>query len=202
MLGLTLSKITGDEPVYASPAKGASLQLPGSYSYSSYIREVKDQGATNKCVPLAISQVVEWYWRSCGMSKADMDVDAVFSARESDDGMSFKQAFDFMKLIGYRLNGVNEVIKGYYMIPSRLLMQEHLVSSAPFVIGLPVYDSQATSFWRGPSLEGFHAVAAVGYTPEGIEFVNSWGLSYGDSGFGVLPWDDVSLIKEAWGMLL
>lgn len=202
MFGLQLSTLTGKEKIYSSPKPLESKDLPEQYSFNDFIKSVKDQGRTNKCVPMAISQVVEWYWRTCGVEKASVDVDQLFSARTSDDGMSFLQAFDFMKSVGYRLNGVSELLKGFYMIPSRLLMQEHLVSSAPFLAALPVCDSQKTAFWRGPSVEGYHAVAVTGYSREGLIFVNSWGYSYGNGGFGLIPWSEISAVKEAWGMLL
>ena len=35
-----------------------------------------------------------------------------------------------------------------------------------------------------------HAVAIVGYTPDGLIVQNSWGRQWGTSGFALLPWED------------
>lgn len=43
---------------------------------------------------------------------------------------------------------------------------------------------------HGKPLQGSHAVAIVGYNEHGFWFQNSWGQSWGDGGFGFLPYDD------------
>lgn len=201
MLGLKLSELSGNEPIFKVQRSDVRKELPTEYSFREFITSVKDQGATSMCVPLAIVQVLEWYWRTSGLSKPKVDPYQIFSARTSDDGMSFAQALAFIKSVGYLLNGVPETIKSYYLIPSRILMQEHLLYS-PFLVALPVYNSKGLDFWKGGTLEGYHAVTVIGYSERGLSFVNSWGYSYGNGGFWLLPWDDVPLIKEAWGMLL
>jgi hypothetical protein len=48
-------------------------------------------------------------------------------------------------------------------------------------------------FWDGDSngavvTNGYHQVCLTGYTPDRFRFVNSWGTSYGNAGFGSVAW--------------
>lgn len=201
MFGLELSTLTGKEPVYSAQIQQRTLQ---NYSFEKYIKTVKDQGQTSMCVPFSISQIVEWYWRTSGMKNPQMDKSGFYAQRaiKNSNGMSFKEALELMMNKGYVLDKIHtERIYGYCRIPSKLLMQDYLVAYAPFLIGVPVYDSTTTEFWKpSGTMEGFHAVVAVGFNDEGLRILNSWGTSYGEGGFANLPWEDLELVKEAWGI--
>lgn len=201
MFGLELSTLTGKEPVYSAQIQQRTLQ---NYSFEKYIKTVKDQGQTSMCVPFSISQIVEWYWRTSGMKNPQMDKSGFYAQRaiKNSNGMSFKEALELMMNKGYVLDKIHtERIYGYCRIPSKLLMQDYLVAYAPFLIGVPVYDSTTTEFWKpSGTMEGFHAVVAVGFNDEGLRILNSWGTSYGEGGFANFPWKDLDLIKEAWGI--
>ena len=201
MFGLELSTLTGKEPVYSAQIQQRTLQ---NYSFEKYIKTVKDQGQTSMCVPFSISQIVEWYWRTSGMKNPQMDKSGFYAQRaiKSSNGMSFKEALELMMNKGYVLDKIHtERIYGYCRIPSKLLMQDCLVAYAPFLIGVPVYDSTTTEFWKpSGTMEGYHAVVAVGFDDEGLRILNSWGTSYGEGGFANFPWKDLDLIKEAWGI--
>ncbi len=43
---------------------------------------------------------------------------------------------------------------------------------------------------RQGSADGGHAIAIVGYTPQGFVIQNSWGTSWGAGGFALLPYED------------
>jgi hypothetical protein len=43
---------------------------------------------------------------------------------------------------------------------------------------------------RSGSADGGHAIAIVGYTPEGFIIQNSWGTGWGAGGFALLPYED------------
>lgn len=201
MFGLELSTLTGKEPVYSAQIQQRTLQ---NYSFEKYIKTVKDQGQTSMCVPFSISQIVEWYWRTSGMKNPQMDKSGFYAQRaiKNSNGMSFKEALELMMNKGYVLDKIHtEHIYGYCRIPSKLLMQDYLVAYAPFLLGVPVYDSTTTEFWKpSGTMEGFHAVVAVGFNDEGLRILNSWGTSYGEGGFANFPWKDLDLIKEAWGI--
>lgn len=201
MFGLELSTLTGKEPVYSAQIQQRTLQ---NYSFEKYIKTVKDQGQTSMCVPFSISQIVEWYWRTSGMKNPQMDKSGFYAQRaiKNSNGMSFKEALELMMNKGYVLDKIHaERIYGYCRIPSKLLMQDYLVAYAPFLLGVPVYDSTTTEFWKpSGTMEGYHAVVAVGFDDFGLRILNSWGTSYGEGGFANLPWEDLELVKEAWGI--
>lgn len=201
MFGLELSTLTGKEPVYSAQIQQRTLQ---KYSFEKYIKTVKDQGQTPMCVPFSISQIVEWYWRTSGMKNPQMDKSGFYAQRaiKNSNGMSFKEALELMMNKGYVLDKIHtERIYGYCRIPSKLLMQDYLVAYAPFLFGVPVYDSTTTEFWKpSGTMEGYHAVVAVGFDDFGLRILNSWGTSYGEGGFANLPWEDLELVKEAWGI--
>lgn len=201
MFGLELSTLTGKEPVYSAQIQQRTLQ---KYSFEKYIKTVKDQGQTSMCVPFSISQIVEWYWRTSGMKNPQMDNSGFYAQRaiKNSNGMSFKEALELMMNKGYVLDKIHtERIYGYCRIPSKLLMQDYLVAYAPFLLGVPVYDSTTTEFWKpSGTMEGYHAVVAVGFDDEGLRILNSWGTSYGEGGFANLSWKDLDLVKEAWGI--
>lgn len=202
MFGLELSTLTGKEPVYSAQIQQRTLQ---KYSFEKYIKTVKDQGQTPMCVPFSISQIVEWYWRTSGMKNPQMDKSGFYAQRaiKNSNGMSFKEALELMMNKGYVLDKIHtERIYGYCRIPSKLLMQDYLVAYAPFLLGVPVYDSTTTEFWKpSGTMEGYHAVVAVGFDDFGLRILNSWGTSYGEGGFANLPWEDLELVKEAWGII-
>lgn len=52
---------------------------------------------------------------------------------------------------------------------------------------------------RSGSADGGHAVAIVGYTPQGFVIQNSWGPAWGAGGFALLPYEDYLLhATDVW----
>ena len=52
---------------------------------------------------------------------------------------------------------------------------------------------------RSGSADGGHAVAIVGYTPQGFVIQNSWGPGWGANGFALLPYEDYLLhATDVW----
>ncbi|HEY9099506.1 MAG TPA: C1 family peptidase [Thiobacillus sp.] len=52
---------------------------------------------------------------------------------------------------------------------------------------------------RSGSADGGHAVAIIGYTPQGFIVQNSWGPSWGNKGFALLPYEDYLLhATDVW----
>ena len=48
-------------------------------------------------------------------------------------------------------------------------------------------------------VRGYHCVCAMGYTKDGIVIQNSWGETWGNKGFAILPWGYP--MKEAWSVV-
>lgn len=86
-----------------------------------------------------------------------------------------------------------------------------LVNIGPVVLGIPVYErmlSVETSKSgiiplpsKNEKIIGGHAIVIVGYddAKKLVKFANSWGKSWGDQGFGYLPYDYVEkYMSDAW----
>ena len=124
-----------------------------------------------------------------------------------EDPTSFCYAFghNYKALTYYRLWDAD---------PAKLLdiLRGSLANELPFAFGFSVYSSiwdpevQSTGKIPMPSpkdhLEGGHAIMAVGYDDDQQRLLirNSWGTSWGDSGYGTLPYGYVenSMADDFW----
>lgn len=208
--GYIASKIDGTESIIDNMPEYQSLDIPKEYSYAKYMPLVKDQGNTFKCVPYSISSIVEWKHIVSGDKKYNFSIDYIFENRENKslNGMSIKEALNKMKKHGYVSDkeysaniAPHNKIDFYGRLVSYIFMQRSLVANGPFVMALPVYNSMANDFWNGQKLEGGHAVCCVGYNNEGLIILNSWGFSYGNRGYWILPYKDIDKIYEAWAII-
>ena len=87
------------------------------------------------------------------------------------------------------------------MVPSIIAIKFAILANGPLVGVLPVYNSDAyDEFWNKKfgDFEGYHAIAIVGYTEQGLIIRNSWGGAYAEDGYSLLLNDDVHLLKEVW----
>jgi hypothetical protein len=124
---------------------------------------------------------------------------------KDDNGMTFKDAFKFLRHNCVELkNGCENTIERYAKIGSELQLKQALVMNGPCVGGLPVYDQYKISFWKkedGNSFQGGHAIAIVGYNEKGFIIRNSWGKSYGDEGYSIIPYDEFDSFTELWTII-
>lgn len=108
--------------------------------------------------------------------------------------------------------GGNYKALAYYRLEGLDSLKASLAQGLPFAFGFSVFDS----IWRpevketgvvpmpGPMDQqvGGHAVMAVGYDDErgALMFRNSWGTSWGDRGYGWLPYEYVTrgLAQDFW----
>jgi len=108
------------------------------------------------------------------------------------------------------LNAENFKIAAYARISTVDEMRRTLVENGPFIIAVPVYESFHNVGPDGkipipdPSKEVFsggHALCVVGYDDNNALFKvkNSWGETWGDKGFGFLPYEFVEkYLWDAW----
>jgi len=122
---------------------------------------------------------------------------------EEPEAFHYSLAQNFKALEYFRLDQSAEHLKSA------------LDSGLPFVFGFTCFSSlfdPAVSHsgvvpYPGPedSVEGGHAVVAVGYSDSHVLFRNSWGEGWGQSGYGYLPWSyfDWShpLANDCWALV-
>ena len=102
----------------------------------------------------------------------------------------------FTKL--YKLNGFTYT----FIIQDLTSVKQVLASGSPIVVGIMIYDSfessNANNYGTIPmpktkkeKLLGGHAILLVGYDDDKkiFKFQNSWGTSWGDKGYGYIPYD-------------
>lgn len=116
--------------------------------------------------------------------------------------------------ICYR-RGKKHMLIQYSYVPQTLdFMRFYLNEGYPFVIALLIYSSFYTSVGgvipypdtSSDVLVGAHSLVIVGYddTTQLFKFVNSWSRSYGDDGYGYLPYNYITnpgLVFEIYVML-
>jgi hypothetical protein len=181
------------------------FEIPTEYSYRKYLPSVIDQGNKPICVPCSLSAYINWVINTdTGENKVDNEVDLqeIFrsSSVKSSEGMTFKDGLKFLKHEGVSTKEGAETIDRYATIGSIICLKQALILNGPCVGALPVYDSRVTEFWDSAygDYQGGHAVAIVGYNEDGFIIRNSWGRSYGDNGYSVIPYDDFNKFMEIW----
>ena len=201
--GFIASKIDGTELEFE---EDKTMKLPKSYSYKKYLPKILNQGSKPICVPCSISAYINWSENlDNGDNKTDNNVNLkeIYSNRtnDSDDGMSFKDAFHYLRHYGVETDKGIFKIKRYAKVGGIFTLKQALVVNGPCVGGLRVYDSGRCDFWNklyGDSFLGGHAISIVGYNEEGFIIRNSWGENFCEEGYTVIPYDEFDNFTEIW----
>ena len=204
--GFVPSKMDGTEHVFEEE-KG--LELPKKYSYKKFLPEVINQGSKPICVPCSLSAYINWN-KNLETGKNDFDnkvnLQQILNSRteKGSDGMSFKDAFKFLRHEGVDTIDGKYKINRYAKIGSDIVLKQALIMNGPCVGGLPVYDDIAWEFWKkkqGDKFMGGHAVSIVGYNENGFIIRNSWGTTYAEKGYVLLPYDSFDSFTELWTII-
>jgi hypothetical protein len=204
--GFIPSKIDGTEHIFEEE-KG--FELPEKYSYKKFLPEVINQGRQPICVPCSLSAYINWN-KNVETGKNDFDNEVnlkqIFKSRtnKDNDGMSFKDGLKFLKHEGVDTITGNYKINRYAKIGSEIALKQALIMNGPCVGGLPVYDDIALEFWKKKQGDGFmggHAISIVGYNEKGFIIRNSWGKSYAEKGYALLPYDSFESFTELWTII-
>lgn len=201
--GFKKSKLDGTEQVYSAPK---TKSLPETFSLRNYLPKAMDQGSNPTCVPCSLSTNINWNINlKNGDNKTDNKVKIfeIFEPTGDENGMTFKDALKFLKKEGVTTSKGNFKIEKYAMIRSALALKYAIYANGPCVGGLPVYNTDIDRFWdksKGQFLGG-HAIAIVGWNEDGFIIRNSWGSSYGDKGYAILPYKDISKFYEIWTII-
>lgn len=204
VFGFKPSEIDDNTVIYSSP----SLKLPEKYSYKKYLPKVFNQGQLPYCVPYSISTYLNWRENLKNGNKIDnkINYEHLFKGGEgSKNGMTFINAFNFLKNDGVKSkNGILK-ISSYGLIKSIPMLKSAIVANGPCFGGLPVYNDSGyvSEFWKKENglLSGYHAVSIIGYDDNGFIIRNSWGSSYGKEGYSYIKNEDMKLFKELWTIM-
>lgn len=171
--------------------------LPRKYSMKKQIDSPHDQGLLGICVSVCVSDICKYVYRGKKGIEWKNELSYFYDRREDKglDGMSPREALDIAIKDGF--------IKSYAKVGSLLVIQHCILSNGPVILCLPVWGSYKDQFWQksyGDELEGYHAVTLIGYDKDKgtLTLRNSWGLSYGFSGYSTFPVEDLKYTTEAW----
>ena len=199
--GFEPSVIDGTEHIFG--AAGIPQQLPKTYSYRRFLPGVLNQGSESICVPCSISAYLNWKENLPTGSKKDNKIDyhEIYKIRTNyGEGMTFKEAFKYLRHHGVSSKSGNLKIKEYAMVKSVEDLRGALVMNGPCVGALPVY-SDRPEFWNkmpGDGFYGYHAISIVGYNQEGFIIRNSWGTGFANGGYTTIKFGEFNKLLEIW----
>lgn len=203
VLGFRPTELDGTEHVFSA---NESLPLPTKYSYRQYLPKILDQGSRPICVPCSVSTYLNWKVNLANGSKSNngINYEEIYASKEVEaEGMTFKEAFTYLRHHGVSSKKGNLMIKEYAMVRNILQLKYALLMNGPCFGALPVY-SDRPDFWnkyQGDRLQGYHAIAIVGYDKEGFVIRNSWGTSFGDKGYTKIPYEEFGKLMEVWTVI-
>jgi hypothetical protein len=203
VLGFRPTELDGTEHVFSA---NESLPLPMKYSYRQYLPKILDQGSRPICVPCSVSTYLNWRENLANGSKSNngIDYEEIYSSKKVEaEGMTFKEAFTYLRHHGVSSKKGNLKIKEYAMVHSFIQLKYALFMNGPCFGALPVYSGRP-DFWnkyQGDRLQGYHAIAIVGYDKEGFVIRNSWGTSFGDKGYTKILYEEFGKLMEVWTII-
>ena len=203
--GFEPSVIDGSEHIFGA-ASNPSMPIPKSYSFKRFLPGVLNQGSQSICVPCSVSAYLNWRENLKTGSKQDNKIDyhEIYNIRtNSGEGMTFKEAFKYLRHHGVSSNSGNLLIKEYAMIKDIDALKMALIMNGPCVGALPVY-SDRPEFWNregGDTFYGYHAISIVGYNSYGFIIRNSWGTSFGNGGYTTISFEEFNKLLEIWTIL-
>jgi len=101
---------------------------------------------------------------------------------------------------GIYLNANRHKIKGYARITTLDGLKKSLNDNGVCLMAVPVYN-YGKEMWKkseNDTFKGGHAMAVVGYLEDSFIIRNSWGASWGDSGYCYYYFKDWGAHWEAW----
>lgn len=203
VLGCIPSTIDGSETIFGADAPQS---LPETYSYVDIMCPVLNQGSAQICVPCTVSAYLNWRENLKDGSTKDNKIkmyDIYKSRTNYGEGMTYKDALKYLNKNGVKSeNGVLK-IDAYGMVTNPLMLKMALIMNGPCFGALPVFNNNC-NFWTqypGDSLQGYHAIAIVGYDEEGFIIRNSWGRSFCKNGYTTIPYNEFNRLIEIWTVI-
>ena len=204
VFGYVPSKMDGTEHEFKSTIQTG---LPDKYNYLDFMPKVIDQGELSICVPCSISAFLNWRENIKVGKVRDNGINLMEiynNKKNAGDGMTFKDAFRYLRHHGVETEVGNITINEYARVHNADALKAALVMNGPCVGALPVYNYDF-EFWKKSAVNstcfGYHAISIVGYDEEGFIIRNSWGDSYGVNGYTKIKFEDRKEIIEMWTVI-
>ena len=183
-----------------------TLNLPKKYSYRPFLSPVTNQGSNPYCIPHSIATWLNWRQNVKTGSKVDNHIryeDIYKSKKIAGEGMTYQEAFDFLKKKGVKSDKGIMKVSAAGIVPSIAVLKQALIANGPCFGALPVYDSESDTFWKKTNTkpEGWHSITIVGWDDKGFIIRNSWGVSFADRGYITVPYEDATMFREIWTIL-
>lgn len=200
LLGCMKSVLDGTEHKYSF---SKSLDIPEEYSYEPYMAPIVNQ-VGNTCVCNSTISILDWKlnMKDGTYDFNGFDPNEIYSIRSNkfeDCGMTFKEALSYAKNHGVKYNKGIYKIGHYAMVTNKEMLKSALIENGPCLFAVPVYNDNYEDFWIGRGkLQGGHAMCFVGYNKDGFILRNSWGETYGENGYALLPYSDFDNVWEIW----
>lgn len=186
-------------------ANFGDFHIPEIFSYQPLMPPIKDQGTESTCVCQTLTGMLDVQKNaknSIANKSNNFSIYELYDQRSNkpQEGMMIKEALSIL-----RHRGLNdEKIDNYALVTSIEAAKQAIVSNGPLAIGMMVYNNGTDKYWinRGDCLGG-HCTMLVGYNANGFVMRNSWGTSYGDNGYILLPYNDFEkYCLECWTITL
>jgi hypothetical protein len=204
--GYKPSVLDGTEHIFGTTVSN-QIKIPDSYSYKKYLPEVLNQGQLSICVPCSVSAFLNWRENlNNGHNRKDNEINyfEIYNSKTTEgDGMTFKDAFRFLRHEGVSSNLGKLKIDEYALLRDAEKIKVALVMNGPCVGALPVYNN-TKEFWNQRKYDrflGYHAIAIVGYDKHGFIIRNSWGKSFGTNGYTTIKYEDAYRFVEMWTII-
>lgn len=203
LFGFKPSEIDGSERIYNGDER---VELPEKYTYRPYLPKVIDQGDEQICVPCTISAYLNWRenLKDGKIKDNNISLHEIYNSRPNNsDGMTYKDAFKFLRNKGVKSNNGNLKILSYGRLLNPIALRYAIVTNGPCFGALPVYSSDPDFWIKKPKdeLEGYHAISIVGYDEKGFFIRNSWGQSFADKGYTYIKDGDFDKMIELWTII-
>ena len=203
-LGCKPSKLDGTEQIYAQKQ---NLKIPEAYTYEPYMSPVLNQGSESTCVPCSISAHLNWNHNiTAKTNKADngVNIKEIYNIRadKKAEGMTIKEALHYIYKHGVSSKAGLMRIRKYAMVKSDYMLKQAILMNGPCLAALKVYNFNI-EFWNknDGEYQGGHCISVIGWNKNGFIIRNSWGSSWGNKGYTLIPYKDFSEMIEIWTII-
>lgn len=174
--------------------------FPEFYDLGNWMGPIRDQGSIPKCVSCCLTDMVNFKLKPKGQYLKD---DNYFYSQRPDKSMQGMIPKEALEIVTHGVGNpmIDYKLKSYSRLGSVQLLKFAIRTYGPVMVAMDVRSTD-DRFWQGSSYYGGHAVLFTGYDRDSFQLRNSWGYTYGDSGYIDFPISQINLIHEAWCLLV